>query len=247
MSDVTNVNPGNEYHDEVDEYRGSHRSDDAAPAPAGGATAAAAGGIPKRGLAMILIAVAAILLLWGIYALTQNDNAGTNAAPQTTMPQNTAPQNTAPQNTAPQATGSEAPAPEGAQPPAQEAPANRPEQEAPAIAPALTRENAQEFVYNNSPNPGAAGSTADQLAPQYNVANRSADSTAMNLPEQQYGIFPETTVFYDPSISGADQVAAEVARQVSGVVKPINEVPQGASLPAEVRGNREAVSVVLAG
>ena len=103
------------------------------------------------------------------------------------------------------------------------------------------------FVFNNSSNPGLAGSTADKLAPEYTVANKSADSTAMNLPEQRYGIFPRTTVFFDPSMSGAEQVAAEVARQVGGVATPVTDVPQGATLPDQVRGNREAISVVLTG
>ncbi|WP_165165005.1 LytR C-terminal domain-containing protein [Corynebacterium qintianiae] len=274
---MTNVNPGNgnrdeyvdaEYIGDTEEYRGSHRRGDDGDydaeddgdyaAPVGGSTAAAAGGIPKRGLAMILIAVAAILLLWGLYALTQKDNAGTDAAStgsSATTATATAPvqnpQN--PQNQQnPQGTAQDGQPAQGSQPPAENsaapapspAPAPAPNQ---GQAPALTAQNAQVFVYNNSANPGVAGTTADQLAPQYTVANKSTDSTSMNLPEQTYGIFPETTVFYDPSVNGAEQVAADLARQVGGVAKPNNEVPQGASLPDEVRGKREAVSVVLAG
>lgn len=308
VSYVTNVNPGNEardeypateYLNEAEEYRGSHRrtgGDDVydeheadpeyeeyeeyAAAPAGGSTAAAAGGIPKRGLAMILIAVAAILLLWGLYALTQNDNTGSNAAgsqagvnaeqEQGQAPnQQQDPQNPQGQQPAPGASQSPAPgqppAPnqnpnqnpnenpnenQGQAPNQQQAPQGQPapgQQPAPNQGPALTKENAQVYIYNNSPNAGLAGDTADKLAPQYTVLNRSADNTDMNLPEQRYGIFPRTTVFYDPSVTGAEQVAAELAREVNGVPTPINDVPQGATLPDEVRGKREAISVVLTG
>ena len=49
-------------------------------------TAAGAGsGLPLRGLAMVLIAVAVLLVMWGLYAATQNtDSDGDQAAPATT-------------------------------------------------------------------------------------------------------------------------------------------------------------------
>lgn len=283
VSDVTNVNPGNghreeypatEYIDDADEYRGSHRRADDGDEEyyeeaAGGSTAAAVGGVPKRGLAMILIAVAAILLLWGLYALTQNDNAGTDtdtagsqagttAATQQpgqagqagrpgqnpTQPQGQQP---APGDSAPQPNQGQASAPSDPNNPNAAAAPNAGVNPAQNQGPVLTKETAQVFIYNNSPNAGLAGATADQLAGQYTVSNRSPDSTDMNLPEQRYGIFPRTTVFYDPAMAGADQVAAEVARQVNGVVTPVTDVPQGATLPDEVRGKREAISVVLTG
>ena len=255
---------GDDEYDEHEEY---------AAAPTGGSTAAAAGGIPKRGLAMILIAVAAILLLWGLYALTQNDNTANNAAgsqtgesvgaqqgqapnqqqnPQGQQPAPGANQSPAPgQN--PNANPEQPPAPgqnpntdPGQNPQGQPAPAPG-QQPGPNQGPTLTKENAQVYIYNNSPNAGLAGATADRLAPQYTVSNRSADSTDMNLPEQRYGVFPRTTVFYDPSMAGAEQVAAELAREINGVATPVNDVPQGATLPDEIRGKREAISVVLTG
>lgn len=58
---MTNVNPENSTNQ---------------PTPEGGA---AAGGLPLRGLAMVLIAVAVLLGLWGLYSLTQGDDNGTTA------------------------------------------------------------------------------------------------------------------------------------------------------------------------
>ncbi|AWB84690.1 hypothetical protein C3E79_09580 [Corynebacterium liangguodongii] len=237
------MNPGN---DEAEEYRGSHRrvEDDEVVAE-GGSTAAAAGGIPKRGLAMILIAVAAILLLWGIYAMTQKgsgDNAAAPASPTAQVKQPSQPAQQPQGQPTQQQQQQQSPQPnpqQGTQP--------NPQPQPGAPAPALTKQNAKVYVFNNSANPGLAGTTADKLAPEYSVANKSADSKTMNLPEQTFGIFPETTVFFDPQVSGADQVAAEVAQQVGGVAKPVSEIPQGASLPGEAKNNREAISVVLAG
>lgn len=208
---------------------------------------------------MILIAVAAILLLWGLYALTQNDNDSANVTGPATSSAPAQGQNQ--QHGQQGQQGQQSPAPadntsanqseNSAQNQAQD-PAQNPAQPqnpapAPNQGPALTRENAQVYVFNNSPNQGLAGATADRLSAEFTVENRTADSTSMNLPEQRYGIFPRTTVFFDPSVSGAEQVAADVARQVDGVATPVTDVPEGATLPDQVRGNREAISVVLAG
>lgn len=102
-------------------------------------------------------------------------------------------------------------------------------------------------MFNNSPTPDLAGQTAGKLAPDYRVANQSADAARMNLPEQTFGIFPETFVFYDPSVAGAEQVAADVAQRVGGSPRSVRDLPEGASLPREVGDNRNAVTVVLAG
>ena len=101
------------------------------------------------------------------------------------------------------------------------------------------------YVYNNSGTPDLASRTADQLKGQYNVANNSADAAVMNMPEQVYGVFPETYVFYDPAVPGAEQVAADVAGRVGGTARAKSDIPDGASLP-EQANNREAVTVVLA-
>lgn len=243
----------------------------AAAAPAG-STAVAAGGVPKRGLAMILIAVGALLLLWGIYALTQRDGGNSDAdgaATQTstvatdTVATDTA---TAPVATDTVATGT-ATAPVGQATPANPAAPASPadaanpsanagqngqnaQATAPAPAPsgpALTAGDAQVFVYNNSGIPNAATDTAKRLDQQYAIANNSPDPAAMNMPEQNYGVFPETYVFYNPQVNGAEQIAADVARRVGGTPRAVGDLPQGAAgLPSAATG-RNAITVVIAG
>nr|WP_245168010.1 LytR C-terminal domain-containing protein [Corynebacterium coyleae] len=133
--------------------------------------------------------------------------------------------------------------------------AQDPNAETPAPAPApapqgaqLDNASAQVFVYNNSGIADLANRTADQLKGQFNVANQSQDAATMNMPEQQYGIFPETYVFFDPATPGAEQVAADIARRVGGTARAKNDIPEGAvGLPEQAANNRSAVAVVLAG
>lgn len=271
-------------------YRGAHRrdeddadydvvyaggADDAVyeepyeDAPAERAAGGAEGGLPKRGLAMILIAVAALLALWGIWKLTQDDNDGTgeDAAPtsSTVIGTPAAPAASPSQDpNAPAASPSQDPNAEAtetvtdtvradeqnAQDPNAQPDQGAEGQPAPAPAPApagatLDAASAQVYVYNNSGVPDLASRTADQLKGQFNVANDSADAAVMNMPEQVYGVFPETYVFYDPAVPGAEQVAADVAGRVGGTARAKSDIPDGASLP-EQANNREAVTVVLA-
>ena len=237
-------------------------------AAAGGA---AEGGLPKRGLAMILIAVAALLALWGIWKMTQDGNGGGDgegAAPTSSTVVGTSPAAPAPagdpnaQNTATVTDTVRAEDPNAQDPNAQDPNAQRPEgaegqgengQPAPAPAPApagagLDNASAQVYVYNNSGTPDLASRTADQLKGQYNVANNSADAAVMNMPEQVYGVFPETYVFFDPAVPGAEQVAADIARRVGGAARAKGDLPEGAtSIPEQAANNSAAVAVVLAG
>lgn len=247
---MTNVNPENE-------YQGAHRrAEDPAEDDYGQEyEAAPAAAFPKRGVAMILLAVAALLLLWGIYAMNKGD--GQDAAAPGTTEATTAQATQATQAT----TAISAPAnpSEQAQPsekateqekPAEEAkPTEKPaEQEQPAPAPAgLAREQAQVYVYNNSGIPDLANRTAGDLAAQYNVANRSNDAAAMNMPEQTYGAFPQTFVFFNPNTPGADAVAAELAQRIGGTPRATTDVPVNTSLPREAVEKPEAITVVLAG
>lgn len=249
-------------------------------AAAGGA---AEGGLPKRGLAMILIAVAALLALWGIWKMTQDGNGGDGegegAAPTSSTVVGTSqaapagdgagsPAAPAPagdpnaQNTATVTDTVRADDPNAQDPNAQDPNAQRPEdaeaqgengQPAPAPAPApagagLDNASAQVYVYNNSGTPDLASRTADQLKGQYNVANNSADAAVMNMPEQVYGMFPETYVFFDPAVPGAEQVAADIARRVGGAARAKGDLPEGATgIPEQAANNSAAVAVVLAG
>ncbi|MDK8244697.1 LytR C-terminal domain-containing protein [Corynebacterium sp. UMB10321] len=239
---MTNVNPENEYQGahrraEEDDYDQNY---EAAPAAA----------FPKRGVAMILLAVAALLLLWGIYAMNKGDGNQEAAAPGTTEA------TTAQATQATQATTAiSAPASPSEQateeqkPTEQEKPAEQTQPaEQPAPAPAgLAREQAQVYVYNNSGIPDLANRTAGDLAAQYNVANRSNDAAAMNMPEQTYGAFPQTFVFFNPNTPGADAIAAELAQRIGGTPRATTDVPANTSLPREAVEKPEAITVVLAG
>lgn len=258
----------------------------AAGGAAGSSSAVAAGGLPKRGLAMILIAVAALLLLWGIYAMSKNIGGDRSAAPApTTDTAATASNGTDAEDkdakntaTATATVTSGQPRPgqdpnqqnqpgqpgqpggdqnrqsQSGQPgqpdqPGQSGQPGDPNQPAPAPAPTgdpLTAQSAEVFVYNNSGVANAAADTAARLDSQYSVAN-SANAAEMNLPEQQYGIFDNTYVFYDPQVAGAEAMAAEVAQRVGGTPRAVNDVPPGTTLPREVTQNGKAIAVVLAG
>ena len=269
-------------------YDGAHEEDyDGEPKGRRKAAAAggpAEGGLPKRGLAMILIAVAALLALWGIWKMTQDDKGGDGegAAPTSSTVVGTsaaapagdgAGQNGQGADGAGQGAEGQGGAATGADqntqttdgqpaqdPNAQDPNAQRPEgaegqgengQPAPAPAPAgagLDNASAQVYVYNNSGTPDLASRTADQLKGQYNVANNSADAAVMNMPEQVYGVFPETYVFFDPAVPGAEQVAADIARRVGGAARAKGDLPEGAtSIPEQAANNSAAVAVVLAG
>ena len=243
----------------------------AAAGAGAGAGAAAQGGLPRRGLAMILIAVAALLLLWALWAMTQkgdDNNAASSASSETST---SATAEAAPSAAQPgEGEGQGAQDPNASQDPnapqepnaeqregdqAQDPNAQDPNAETPAPAPApapqgaqLDNASAQVFVYNNSGIADLANRTADQLKGQFNVANQSQDAATMNMPEQQYGIFPETYVFFDPATPGAEQVAADIARRVGGTARAKNDIPEGAvGLPEQAANNRSAVAVVLAG
>ena len=255
-------------------------------AAAGGA---AEGGLPKRGLAMILIAVAALLALWGIWKMTQDGNSGGDGEGEGAAPTSSTVVGTSPAAPAGDGAGQNGQGADGAgqgaegqggaatgadqnsqktegqpaqDPNAQDPNAQRPEgaegqgengQPAPAPAPApagagLDNASAQVYVYNNSGTPDLASRTADQLKGQYNVANSSPDAAVMNMPEQVYGVFPETYVFFDPAVPGAEQVAADIARRVGGAARAKGDLPEGAtSIPEQAANNSAAVAVVLAG
>ena len=228
-----------------------------AAAGAGAAGAGAAGAsVPKRGLAMILIAVAALLLLWGIYALTQKSsdaNTGT-ATTETTAADSPDGTNSAlpptpetvPTNANPADPNAEGQENDPADPSAPADP-NAPEP-APAPndgGPAITAQNAQVFVYNNSIVSGWAAETMAKLDGNFQVVNTDElnDPTKnANMPEGQYGTFEGVQVFYPESTEGARQVAEEIARQLGGVAVAKTD---GVRLPPNTNA-RDAIVVVLA-
>ncbi|PAT14402.1 hypothetical protein CKJ84_08750 [Corynebacterium sp. NML 120412] len=249
-----------------------------------GSRDAAAAGLPKRGLGMILLAVGVLLALWAVFALNKGDDSPSNTAEETQSSQasdaaqpNGAGENGANNGAAAPAPGQENAGQDGdaqnpdtnnsdaqnpdfnnpdtnnpdanangdageAAPAAPAAPANNP------ATPGLTAQDAQVYVFNNSGVPELANKTAGELGGQYHVANQSQDPAAMNMPEQTFGVFPETYVFYNPQVAGADQVAADVAQRVGGTPRANNDLPDGETqLPSEAIQNRNAITVVLAG
>lgn len=244
---------------------------------------AAAAGLPKRGLGMILLAVGVLLALWAVFALNKGDDSPSNTAEETQSSQasSAAQPNGAGENGADNSAAAPAPGQENAgqdgstqNPDAQNPDANTPDAQNPGAnadananrdageaapaapaapannpaTPGLTAQDAQVYVFNNSGVPELANKTAGELGGQYHVANQSQDPAAMNMPEQTFGVFPETYVFYNPQVAGADQVAADVAQRVGGTPRANNDLPDGETqLPSEAIQNRNAITVVLAG
>lgn len=196
-------------------------------------------GLPLRGLAMVLIAVAVLLGLWGLYALTQDDTtdtAATNGTQTTTVPAD--PTDTAP-GTGPGSTpgddapGDDEPAPgeeageredgKRTPPPARPAGSGAP-------APAPERVN----VLNNSIVPNLAAEISEQLTVEgYDVGEVG------NLPDD-VEILPETTVFFQPDNAAAEQRARELADRVDGVARVY--IP---SLPEETDGANDLTLVLV--
>lgn len=235
-------------YDEYDEYADDDRTA-VVPAAAGagaaaeGSSAVAAGGVPKRGLAMILIAVAVLLGLWGIYAMTQNDSSDRaadqqNQAGQDPNAQNGQngqnPQNPAnpqdPNNPANPGQNPQDPNNPNAQNPANPQDPNR----APDAAPAgngqpMTQENETINVYNNSTVPNLAADVSEQLKGQGTKVGEVG-----NINEAQ-AILEQNTVFFDPATPGAEERARVLADRVGGIAKANDPtVPREAAKPGSL-------------
>ncbi|WP_150114463.1 LytR C-terminal domain-containing protein [Corynebacterium oculi] len=223
-------------------------------------------GIPLRGLAMVLVAVAILLAIWGVWALVggddKNDDSGADATTEAT--EVTAPaQQPAGQSPTGQAQPGQAtqqPAVTGApQTPATPAPAEAngvvgdSQPSTPAPAPSTPAENAREGQ-NQAQGDGQSQAQSGRV----NVLNNStvqdlAANTSRqlegqgnqigevgNLPEEQYKV-DETTVFYQPSAPGSEERARRLADQLGGVARPYDP-----NLPATTAGQGD-LTVVLAG
>ncbi|MDO5669366.1 MAG: LytR C-terminal domain-containing protein [Corynebacterium sp.] len=156
----------------------------------------AASGLPLRGLAMVLIAVAVLLVMWGLYAMTQNNDSADQAAPETTAEVVATPEETAAETT------EEAPVEE------ETTAAETTPEEPPAPAPA--EEPGRLNVLNNSTVPNLAADVADQLRGDFEVGEVG------NMADH---ILPENTVFFQPGNAEAEQRARELADRVGGVAR----------------------------
>lgn len=201
--------------------------------------------IPKRGLAMVLIAVAVLLGLWGLYSLTQGDKDVTNTADNPTPTQEAQPApSTQPTGDAPASQPGVSPSGNPSENPSE----NRSENRAPGegrdgetretgrapIGPGetMTAENETINVYNNSTVAGLAADVSDTLREKGTNVGEVG-----NLPNE---VLEQNTVFFDPNTPGAEERARVLADRVGGVARANID-----SLPAEARNPGSITLVVV--
>ena len=201
--------------------------------------------LPLRGVAMILISVALLLAMWGIYSMTGgksakvNNAASTDSAAASVAPAQPAtpasPATSAPGVLAP---SSEAPAPASA-------PAG-----APASGAAAPGASGGAGTAGGAGAAGASTSAGDKSAVTVHVLNNStiqglAAKAKEQLTSQGYrvgqvgnysrSVVPQNTVYYTDN----EQQARELAEKVGGVAQQ-----RPADLPAETAGPGSLVVVV---
>lgn len=247
---MTNVNPENSA-SSADRARHAADSNSAAAAPA------SASKLPLRGVAMVLIAVAVMLGMWALYAMTSSDSedtaqdAPTNGAavsgPATGGAEGDAAATGGAEGDADKnkdATGDERPAGTDADSEnAAEAGAEHGENaEAGAAAGQPNRPQAEipVNVYNNSGRANYAADEAERLKTEKfkvaEVGNISGDVL----------VAPQTTIFFPQGDAAAENLAKELAAQYYGGNVPAEAI---APYPAELTGDYtkgDAVVVVLA-
>lgn len=272
---VTNVNPENDAYDEFDDRfesadgagdvyatEAGHAGQATSPARTSGRTptsharAEEASGFPVRGVAMVLIAVAVLLGLWGLYALTQSGDKDSSADSRDTAATDSTDKGAAtggPEGN-PDArgdahgdtdknTGADKSADKSADKPGDAADRDKAgdngnsDSDRGAAAPAP------------APGEGANGANgqggADAAPKRVNVLN---NSTVSNLAKDISGdikkkgydlgevgnfsdeILPETTVFFPEGDSAAEEEARKLASEMHGVARPnIDSLPKDAT------------------
>ncbi|WP_448854886.1 LytR C-terminal domain-containing protein [Corynebacterium frankenforstense] len=234
--------------------RGEARAAGAGAAGAGacaGSGAAAGSGLPLRGLAMVLIAVAVLLGLWGVYALTSGgddegaDSAAMSGSAEPGADQGQAGQNGQSQNGAAGETGKDG----------KDAPGERAGQDAEdkehkdGAADGQAAEGqggangaagqgnaapAKVNVLNNSTVPDLAARLSDELKGQGTEVG-----SVGNLPGEVLQV-PENTVFFQPGNADAEKRARELADRVGGVAREYDQ-----ALPDDTAGAND-LTLVLA-
>lgn len=266
---MTNVNPENSTDKVSDETRagsaaGASASSAAKQRPAGGGAHAKKGGLPLRGLAMVLIAVAVMLGLWALYSMTSGDDDSTVASESTQENSTGSTIGAAPEGSAgPDAAGSRAPgapgASEGASAPAP-APAPTPGEGDAAGDPAASgaadeRAAAEGDAAAGEENAHSAARDRNDIkvsvlnnSGEVDKAKKEADSLkgggfkvgyVGNLPGDVLTV-PKTTVFFPEGDASAEALAKEVAARYQADVAPMNR-----DLPKEAT-DEGAVVVALA-
>ncbi|GAB3594467.1 hypothetical protein CFAEC_11905 [Corynebacterium faecale] len=214
---------------------------DGAGKPAGGS------GLPVRGLAMILIAVAVLLAAWALWSMLSDSDdsaAGDTGTTETTVASEATPdqQNTAPvtapdgeqdQNgqdtTVDENNREETVAGEGVDEPADERGAD-PAPARPAGSAADSTPVTTLHVLNNSTVTQLAARVADSLEGDYDTVESG------NLPDVA---IPRTTVYFTEGNPDAEKAARELADRVNGVAMERSPV-----LPEETEGE-DAIVLVL--
>ena len=199
--------------------------------------------LPLRGVAMILISVALLLAMWGIYSMTGGKSAKVNNAAST----DSAAASVAPAQPATPATSAPGvPAPSSDAPAPASAPAG-----APASGAAAPGASGGAGTAGAAGAAGASTSAGDKSAVTVHVLNNStiqglAAKAKEQLTSQGYrvgqvgnysrSVVPQNTVYYTDN----EQQARELAEKVGGVAQQ-----RPADLPAETAGSGSLV-VVLA-
>lgn len=201
--------------------------------------------LPLRGVAMILISVALLLAMWGIYSMTGGKSAKVNNAAST----DSAAASVAPaQPATPAGPATSAPAPSSEAPAPASAPAGAPASGAAAPGASGGAGTAGAGAAGAA---GASTSAGDKSAVTVHVLNNStiqglAAKAKEQLTSQGYrvgqvgnysrSVVPQNTVYYTDN----EQQARELAEKVGGVAQQ-----RPADLPAETAGPGSLV-VVLA-
>lgn len=196
---------------------------------AGGATAVSS--VPKRGLAMILIAVAILLGLWGVYAMTQSGKDDGDTAVQEQQNQQ--------QDQGGRTPGDKSRYPNTGSPTNPANPTEGTNQDSAdkkdaadnnaANKERMTAENETVNVFNNSTVPNLAADVSGALEGQ-----GARIGEVGNITEAQ-AVLTENTVFFDPATPGAEERAKALAERVGGVAKPNDgTVPENAANPGSL-------------
>ena len=246
---MTNVNPENSTDKVPDETRAGSAAgasaSRAAKRPAGGGAHAKKGGLPLRGLAMVLIAVAVMLGLWALYSITSGDDDSTVASENKQENSTGSTIGAAPEGSAGASALSPAPAPgKGDAPRDSAASGAADEAAAPQGNDAAGEENAHSAardrkdikvsVLNNSGEVDKAKKEADSLK-----GGGFKVGYVGNLPGDVLTV-PKTTVFYPEGDTSAEALAKEVAARYQADIAPMNR-----DLPKEATDDG-AVVVALA-
>lgn len=186
-----------------------------------------ASGLPLRGFAMVLIAVAVLLAMWGLYTTTQDDDTAGTATQITTEAPATAPgagdavSETAPEQGAADDEDAEREAAAGDTRAEESREGERGERTQPAPRGGGVAADPQRLhVLNNSLVPNLAADVAGTLDEEGYLVGEVG-----NLSEL---ILSETTVFFQPGNADAEKSARELADRLRGVAREYDPaLPEG--------------------